>query len=75
MPKHKSEIFPYSPAAITANFTRACKLLVIEDLHFHDLSHEGISRLFEMAKVGFDALRGDLETDAFAGTGNKSDFL
>ncbi|AMM86703.1 site-specific integrase [Martelella sp. AD-3] len=48
MPKRKSEIFPYSPAAITANFTRACKLLGIEGLHFHDLRHDGISRLFEM---------------------------
>jgi integrase len=41
-------IFPYSEDAIGANFTRACKLLEIEDLHFHDLRHEGISRLFEM---------------------------
>ncbi len=49
MPKKKPEIFPYSTDAITANFTRACKLLGIEDLHFHDLRHEGISRLFEMA--------------------------
>jgi integrase len=48
MPKKKPEIFPYSTDAITANFTRACKLLGIEDLHFHDLRHEGISRLFEM---------------------------
>ncbi|WP_232618312.1 site-specific integrase [Pseudooceanicola marinus] len=48
MRKSKAEIFPYSPDAITANFTRACKLLGIEDLHFHDLRHEGISRLFEM---------------------------
>ena len=48
MCKSKAEIFPYSPDAITANFTRACKLLGIEDLHFHDLRHEGISRLFEM---------------------------
>ncbi len=48
MRKTKPQIFPYSPDAITANFTRACKLLGIEDLHFHDLRHEGISRLFEM---------------------------
>ncbi|WP_366142915.1 tyrosine-type recombinase/integrase [Pseudooceanicola sp.] len=39
---------PTPPDAITANFTRACKLLGIEELHFHDLRHEGISRLFEM---------------------------
>ncbi|WP_026380671.1 site-specific integrase [Afifella pfennigii] len=48
MRKSKPEIFPYSTDAITANFTRACKLLDIENLHFHDLRHEGISRLFEM---------------------------
>lgn len=41
-------IFPYSTDAISANFTRACKLLGIADLHFHDLRHDGISRLFEM---------------------------
>lgn len=40
--------FPWSTDAISAAFTRACKLLAIEDLHFHDLRHEGISRLFEM---------------------------
>lgn len=48
MPKSKAEIFPYSTDAISANFTRACKLLDIDDLRFHDLRHEGISRLFEM---------------------------
>jgi len=48
MPKTKPAIFPYSPDAITANFTRACKVLGIEDLRFHDLRHEGASRLFEM---------------------------
>lgn len=48
MPKKNPEIFPYSAGAIAANFTRACKVLGIEDLHFHDLRHEGISRLFEM---------------------------
>jgi integrase len=44
------QIFPYSADAISAAFTRACKVLGIEDLHFHDLRHEGISRLFEMGK-------------------------
>ncbi|CDZ59587.1 site-specific integrase [Neorhizobium galegae] len=48
MPGSKPEIFPYSTDAITANFTRACKLLDIKDLRFHDLRHEGVSRLFEM---------------------------
>lgn len=51
MPKRKPEIFPFSTDAITASFTRACKLLEIEDLHFHDLRHEGVSRLFEMGRT------------------------
>lgn len=41
-------IFPYTTDAIGAAFTRACKVLAIEDLRFHDLRHEGVSRLFEM---------------------------
>lgn len=48
MPKTSKEIFPYSTDAISAAFTRACKFLEIEDLHFHDLRHEGVSRLFEL---------------------------
>ncbi len=46
-PKGSDTIFPYTTDAIGAAFTRACKLLGIEDLHFHDLRHEGVSRLFE----------------------------
>lgn len=48
MPKAGSYIFPYGVDAISAAFTRACKFLEIDDLHFHDLRHEGISRLMEM---------------------------
>lgn len=48
MPKTGEIIFPYSSDAISAAFTRACKLLGIVDLHFHDLRHEGVSRLFEI---------------------------
>lgn len=48
MPKVKREIFPYNAKSISASFTRACPLLGVEDLHFHDLRHEGVSRLFEM---------------------------
>lgn len=50
MPKDDPRIFPYGTDAITASFTRACKMLGIEDLHFHDLRHEGITRLFEMGQ-------------------------
>lgn len=48
MPKRDDRIFPYGTDAISASFTRACATLGIEDLHFHDLRHEGITRLFEM---------------------------
>lgn len=41
-------LFPYEAGSISAAFTRACKFLEIDDLRFHDLRHEGISRLFEM---------------------------
>ena len=48
MPKTGELIFPYGTDAISAGFTRSCQLLDIKDLHFHDLRHEGASRLFEM---------------------------
>lgn len=48
MPKDPKRLFPYHSDSISASFTRACKFLGIEDLHFHDLRHEGASRLSEM---------------------------
>jgi len=51
MPKVDRRIFPYTTDAISASFTRACKMLEIHDLRFHDLRHEGISRLFEMGRT------------------------
>ena len=51
MPRGHEAIFPFSADAISSAFTKACKLLGIEDLHFHDLRHEGISRLFEMGRT------------------------
>lgn len=42
-----ADIFPFNSKSIGAAFTRACKFLQIEDLHFHDLRHEATSRLFE----------------------------
>lgn len=48
MPRVEDQIFPFGGQAISRAFTRACRLLGIEDLHFHDLRHDGISRLFEM---------------------------
>lgn len=46
-PKTDARVFPFEPKSIGAAFTRACRLLGIKDLHFHDLRHEATSRLFE----------------------------
>jgi len=40
-------ILPYLPKTISTSFGRATKLAGLDDLHFHDLRHEGVSRLFE----------------------------
>jgi integrase len=40
-------IFPFRHKSAGTAFTRAVSDLGIEDLHFHDLRHEGTSRLFE----------------------------
>lgn len=40
-------IFPYNHKSAGTAFTRAVRDLEIQDLHFHDLRHEGTSRLFE----------------------------
>ena len=46
-PRANEYMFPYDAKSIGAAFTRACKLLGIQDLRFHDLRHEATSRLFE----------------------------
>ena len=38
-PQTSEYIFPYDPKSIGTAFTRACKLLGIHDLRFHDLRH------------------------------------
>lgn len=50
MPRTGPRIFPYDRKAIGAAFTRAAAFLAIEDLHFHDLRHEGVTRLFELGR-------------------------
>lgn len=40
-------IFPIHEQTISKLFTNTCRELSIPDLHFHDLRHEGTSRLFE----------------------------
>lgn len=47
-PTKAGRIFPFNGDSISTSFTRACQFLGIEDLHFHDLRHEGVSRLFEL---------------------------
>lgn len=46
-PKAGERVFPINPKSIGAAFTRATRLLGIEDLRFHDLRHAATSRLFE----------------------------
>jgi len=53
-PKTDSRIFPYNGKSVSSSFTRACKLLGIDDLRFHDLRHECASWLFEQ---GYDIPR------------------
>jgi len=48
MPRECAEIFPYNSSSVSAAFTRACQFLELVDLRFHDLRHDGVSRLFEM---------------------------
>lgn len=43
----KDRCFPYNHKSAETAFRRCVRELEIEDLHFHDLRHEGASRLFE----------------------------
>lgn len=47
LPVIDARILPYEPESVSAAFERACARLGIEDVRFHDLRHEGVSRLFE----------------------------
>ncbi len=48
LPKNiKGSVFRMTAGAITQAMRKACKKAQIENLHFHDLRHEAISRLFE----------------------------
>lgn len=46
-PKDDERIFPIHEQTLSKYFKNACDELGIPDLHFHDLRHEGTSRLFE----------------------------
>ncbi|EMD3824024.1 tyrosine-type recombinase/integrase [Acinetobacter baumannii] len=45
----KQLLLPLNPKTIGKEFRDACKMLGIEDLHFHDLRHEGCTRLAEQS--------------------------
>lgn len=40
-------LLPLSGKTVSTRFTHACKMLGIDDLHFHDLRHEAATRLSE----------------------------
>ena len=44
--RRTGRVFPHSLNSVGLPFSKACKELGIEDLHFHDLRHDGISRMF-----------------------------
>ena len=46
-PKVSEYVFPYNSRSVSTAFTRACQKVGIKGLRFHDLRHEGTSRLFE----------------------------
>ena len=45
--RNGERIFPIIGDTVSSIFPRACKQFGIVDLRFHDLRHEGVSRLFE----------------------------
>lgn len=46
-PRNAARIFPHHADSIGRAWRASCASLGIEDLHWHDLRHEGTSRLFE----------------------------
>ena len=48
LPSHTEHIFPTSDYAVRHGWDRLVKRAGIQDLRFHDLRHEAISRFFEM---------------------------
>jgi integrase len=50
-PRSNERIFPLHPQTLSKTFKAACDALAIPDLHFHDLRHEGVSRMFEAGYV------------------------
>lgn len=46
-PRGNERIFPLAPESVSDAFTAACVAAGVENLHLHDMRHEGTSRLFE----------------------------
>jgi integrase len=53
MPRDGEYIFPYNPRSVGTAFRRHRDAAEIADLRFHDLRHEGISRLFEIGETDY----------------------
>lgn len=53
-PKSQGRVFSYTSNGLKSTWRFMCKKLAIDDLHFHDLRHEAVSRLFE--KGGIDMM-------------------
>lgn len=47
LPVLDERILPYEPESVSTSFQRITERLGLKDLRFHDLRHEGISRMFE----------------------------
>lgn len=47
-PKSGRYVFPMNTRTVSSYFTKACKILGIKDLHFHDLRHEATSRFLSL---------------------------
>ena len=48
LPRNEARLFAVSADAVRQAWERVCQRAEIKNLHFHDLRHEAISRLFEM---------------------------
>lgn len=50
-PKLSGQVFTYTSSGFKTTWSVMCSRLGIEDLHFHDLRHEAISRFFELGTM------------------------
>jgi integrase len=50
-PRPEGRLFSYTSSGLKSTWRAMVRKLGIEDLHFHDLRHEAISRLFELGSL------------------------